>query len=104
MLAVSFRIRAGVALIRIRQDAGPASRVRPPRFKVSELGLGKLDVWYAELGVEQQGLLPVAVGLAGVAGGVVDAGQAVVGAGLLVPVADVGGDGQRGRVLGAPAA
>jgi DNA-binding CsgD family transcriptional regulator len=51
-----------------------------------------------EAGVEDEGLLPVAAGLPGVADGVTGA-ETVVGAGLLVGVADLAGQGQRSGVL-----
>jgi RHS repeat-associated protein len=54
-----------------------------------------------EVGVEDEGLLPVVVGLVEVADGVVGVGEAVVGVGLFVAVPDLGGQGERGGVLGA---
>ena len=45
--------------------------------------------------------MPVVMGRTGVTGGVVGAGEAVVGAGLLVLLADLAGQAERGGVLGA---
>ena len=62
-----------------------------------ELGADLAGFRGAELGVEGKGLLPVVACLARVAAGVTRPGKAVVGAGLLVLVADVAGGGMRGR-------
>ena len=44
-----------------------------------------------EVGVEGEGLLPMVAGLVEVAGGVVGVGKALVGSGLFVAVAELGG-------------
>jgi hypothetical protein len=56
-----------------------------------ELVADVLGVRGAEVGAEREGLLPVAARLGQVAGGVVAAGEAVVGAGLLVLAVDLAG-------------
>lgn len=66
-----------------------------------ELGADLVSLGGAEIGVDGEGLLPVAAGLAVVTGGVVSTGVAVVGAGLLVLVADLDGQSERGGVLDA---
>src|SRR5215831_17634402 len=55
----------------------------------------------AEFGVEGESLPPVMAGPAGVTGGVIGAREAVVGAGLLVWVADLAGHGEGVVVVGA---
>lgn len=55
----------------------------------------------SEASVEAEGSLPVVAGLAGVAFGVVYAGEAVVSAGLLVLVANLAGQTKRGGELSA---
>ena len=53
----------------------------------------------AEVGVQGEGLLPVRAGLAGVKHGLVAAGEAVMGTGVLVFRADLAGQAERGGVL-----
>ena len=55
------------------------------------MGMDVVGVGDAEGGVEGEGVLPVVAGLVELAGGVVCVGEAVVGAGLLVAVAELGG-------------
>ena len=61
-----------------------------------DLGADLVGFAGVEPGVEAEGLLPVVAGLAGVAFGVVYAGEAVVSAGLLVLVANLAGEDERG--------
>ncbi len=60
------------------------------------IGLGD-----AESGVDGKRLLPLVAGLAGIASWVAGAGKAMVGASLLVPVADLPRQAESRRVLGA---
>jgi hypothetical protein len=66
-----------------------------------ELGTDLIGLGGAELGVEGEGLLPVVAGPAQVTGSVTGVAEAIVGAGLLVLVADLAGDGEGVVVLGA---
>src|SRR6187455_1792408 len=59
-----------------------------------EPGTDLTGVWHAELGIQGEGVLPVAAGLIVVTAGVVGVRQVVVGAGPLVAVADLAGQGQ----------
>jgi hypothetical protein len=65
------------------------------------LGADLFGFGSAEFGEQGEGLLPVTTGLAEVAVGVARLAEAVVGAGLLVLVAGLGSEVQRGGVLGA---
>lgn len=58
----------------------------------------------AELGIEGEGLLPVAAGPTEVAGGIVGVAEAVVGASPLVLVTDLAAQVERLGVLGASTA
>jgi hypothetical protein len=64
-----------------------------------QVGADVVRVRDAEVGVEDECLLPVVAGEVRVAGGVMDVGETVVGAGLSVAVADLGGQGESGGVL-----
>jgi hypothetical protein len=65
------------------------------------LGAEVVGLGEAEFGVTGQGLAPVMLGLAGVSGGLVAAGEAAKGAGFLVLVARLAGHSEGGGVLGA---
>src|ERR1035438_2772522 len=65
------------------------------------VGADLIGLGGAEADVESKGFLPVAAGLAGVAGRVAGVSEAVVGAGLLVFLAALGCHAERGGVLGA---
>ncbi len=66
-----------------------------------QVGVDVVDFGDVEVVVESEGLAPVVAGRVGVADGVVSVGKAVVGPGLLVPVAGLGGQGEGGGVVGA---
>lgn len=66
-----------------------------------ELRANLISLGGAEAGVEAEGFLPVAAGPIWVVGDMVGAGQAVVCAGLLVPVAELAGQAEGGGVLDA---
>ena len=56
----------------------------PGSVECGQMGVDVVGFGDAEVGVENEGLVPVVAGLIGIAGGVVGVGEAVVGAGLLV--------------------
>jgi hypothetical protein len=64
------------------------------------VGADLVGLRHTEVGVEGQGVQVVLAGLDGVAEAVVGVAEAGVGAGLLLAVADVGGDGVGGGVMG----
>src|SRR5580700_7747017 len=68
-------------------------------FGHAELGANVAGLRGAEVGVESEGLLAVAARLGQVAGGLVAAGEAVMGAGLLVLVVDLAGQAERHGLL-----
>ncbi len=70
------------------------------RVEGGEVGADVIGVGDVEVGEQGAGLVPVVAGLVVNAGGVVGVAEAVVGAGLFVAVADLGGQGERGGVLG----
>ncbi len=66
----------------------------------SQVRADVVGVGDAEVGVERQGVLPVLAGQAVLACCVASVSETGVGAGLLVPVTGLGGQGERGGVLG----
>jgi hypothetical protein len=66
---------------------------------MADLGADTLGVGQAELGIEGQGVSPVLASLIEIAGRMVGEGDPVVGAGLLIPVSDLGRHGQGIRVV-----
>src|SRR2546429_10030546 len=65
-----------------------------------EVGADLVGLGCAEVGVEGQGLLVVVARAGEIVEAAVGAAEAGVGTGLLVAVADVGGDGEGGGVVG----
>lgn len=65
----------------------------------AQVGVDGFGVGDVEDGVDVQGVAPVVPGLFGVTGGLMDLGETVVGTGLLVAIADLGGQSERGGVL-----
>src|SRR5208282_5901272 len=98
---------AGAKVTRGRGTTSPASGLRRDRggrylvVAVGELGADLAGFGCAEVGVESEGLVPVAERVSRVAGGVLAAGQAGVGAGLLEPVTGLGGQVEGAAVRGA---
>src|ERR1051326_3969112 len=83
-----------------------AARSLPPMVLVVCRGEMRADLvgfGGAEVGVEAERLLPVAAGLVESADGVVGPGEPAVGAGFVLFPADLGGQFQRGGMLGAGA-
>ena len=70
-------------------------------FRAGELSAHLIGLGRAELSEEHKGLLPVTVSPTGLTGRLVTASEAVVSAGLLVLVADLGGQAERECVLSA---
>jgi hypothetical protein len=68
---------------------------------LGELGAHLLRLWGAKPGVDGEGALPVMAGATGVTDGVVSAREAVVSSGLLVLIAGLAGEAERGDVPGA---
>ena len=58
-----------------------------------EVSVDVVGVGDAEVGVEGQGVVPVMASLVEIAGDLVGVGEAVVSAGMLVPLANLGGQG-----------
>src|SRR5215469_546333 len=89
------------ALVRTRFLRLAATAVLCRMAECSQVHADVLGVGDAEVGAERQGVLPVLAGQAVLACRLALASETGVGAGLLVPVTGLDGQGERGGVLGA---